>query len=352
MSETEFIEHRNYDAIDLMKFIAALLVVALHTDAFYDVNHTLYVMVCDGISRLAVPFFFIASAFFLYLPNRGGGTLSKERSIKYIKRLAVLYASWFIVYIPLTIYNKFYLSSYPLKETIFRYVRSLFFSGGFSGGWYLTSCVFCTWLFSVIDSSNLSKNVKQHLVIGMSAIIYLFCVVTSGYSVLMDRLNIRKAYDLYELLFCQPYLSIIVGVPYFAIGKYMAAHDDCNPPAWVCAVTFVLYIVEMLLVDKFKLGGPINHYFLLLPCVVLLFAKVKRSTVKIKYARLLRSFSTVIYLSQFIWIFMMEFIEWVFKITLTQTEKYIFVLLLCFAASAVISGLKNRNGFKWLGKLA
>lgn len=52
-------EHKDYQFVDFLKFFFCLCVVAIHTTVFSDI---------DGISavlRLAVPFFFITSGFFL-----------------------------------------------------------------------------------------------------------------------------------------------------------------------------------------------------------------------------------------------------------------------------------------------
>ena len=339
------INNKNNDAIDIMKFIASILVVALHTDAFINVNAYLFNFVCNGFSRLAVPLFFISSAYFLYLPNPN--KLSKDRALNYAKRIAILYLSWFIISLPITFFNKLYLNTYPLGERIFRYLRSFIFSGGFSGAWYLTACIFCSLLFYHIDTKENSKFLYKVLVI-FSIVFYLFCVLTSSYNSLLDLLKVRRIYDIYELLFCQPYLSIFIGIPYFLMGRFFASNREYKPSILLVFLIFALFLLEVFCVMRFSLGDIVNHYLLLAPLTFVLFAKIRLLPLKFRYSRNLRKSSTIIYLSQFLIIFLVEFIEWFFKISFNQTEKFLLVIITSFALSEIIINLQKVKTFNWL----
>lgn len=54
---------KNYDSIDLFKFIFSILIVALHADALYDLSPLANTLICGGIARRGVPFFFVTSTF-------------------------------------------------------------------------------------------------------------------------------------------------------------------------------------------------------------------------------------------------------------------------------------------------
>ena len=54
-----------YDAIDLMKFFGALMVVIIHTKPFQPYSNLLNVYTAEGVCRVAVPFFFSVSGLFL-----------------------------------------------------------------------------------------------------------------------------------------------------------------------------------------------------------------------------------------------------------------------------------------------
>jgi len=97
-----------YSGIDFFKLIAAVLVVVLHgveTTAFYPCG-VKYIF-----TRLAVPFFFIASGFFFY---RGIAAAkdSWQYFLRYEKNLWKIFTVWaLIIYMPFTVMT--YLSKYP-----------------------------------------------------------------------------------------------------------------------------------------------------------------------------------------------------------------------------------------------
>lgn len=82
---------KQYSGIDIAKMICAIMVIAIHTQPFIR-----YVWLDRGagvITRLAVPFFFVTTGFFL--------DFSETKKVKMcILRLLVLYAIWTIIYLP------------------------------------------------------------------------------------------------------------------------------------------------------------------------------------------------------------------------------------------------------------
>lgn len=58
----------NYNAIDIAKFVMALLVVAIHTHPENEIENKLILDIINCIYSIAVPFFFVASGFF-YIIN-------------------------------------------------------------------------------------------------------------------------------------------------------------------------------------------------------------------------------------------------------------------------------------------
>lgn len=59
-----------YNAIDFVKFIMALVVVAIHTEPFHGSSENIQVLF-DTFSGLAVPFFFYIIWFFAWKASAG-----------------------------------------------------------------------------------------------------------------------------------------------------------------------------------------------------------------------------------------------------------------------------------------
>lgn len=83
-----------------MKFIMAIVVVAIHTEPFHSSQHNMQIAF-NTFSGLAVPFFFISSGFLLGRRMQGDSDIlpAKKQLIKIIK----LYVKWSVIYLPLAI---------------------------------------------------------------------------------------------------------------------------------------------------------------------------------------------------------------------------------------------------------
>ena len=55
----------NIDSLDLMKIMASLLVVGIHSELFLTLDSKFHLQLLMLIARLAVPLFFISSSFLL-----------------------------------------------------------------------------------------------------------------------------------------------------------------------------------------------------------------------------------------------------------------------------------------------
>ena len=116
---------KQYSGIDIAKLICAVMVIAIHTQPFSQ-----YVWIDRGagvITRLAVPFFFVSTGFFLDFSDA-----NKVR--KYIIRLFALYAIWTIIYLPFSSLS----------------VRSLLLTGVVEHLWYLPAAILAVFLAFIV----------------------------------------------------------------------------------------------------------------------------------------------------------------------------------------------------------
>lgn len=96
-------QDRNH-AIDVAKFVAALMVIAVHTGLFSDVDSLLYFVVVNILCRQAVPFFAICTGYFMGRKLTFGDKLegtADNRAVfrQQLKRVAGLYAVWTVLYL-------------------------------------------------------------------------------------------------------------------------------------------------------------------------------------------------------------------------------------------------------------
>ena len=117
---------KNYNSIDLMKFIMALCVVTIHTYIVDSMKSSILQDFLYSFIRSAVPFFFITSAYFVMQRNENGGIL------KYWKRIFQLYLFWSVInFISVSLINR-----NLCVENVQTCIYQILFNG-YSVLWYL-----------------------------------------------------------------------------------------------------------------------------------------------------------------------------------------------------------------------
>ncbi len=133
---------RLYGAVDIAKYISALLVIAIHTFPFAGISETFNLYFISTICRMAVPFFFTISAYFFFTKLRydDGRFLSRGSVFwKYLKRLGILYLVWTVIYLPYTIWN--WASGGFSISFILGWIRDFFLNGSYYHLWFLPALI-------------------------------------------------------------------------------------------------------------------------------------------------------------------------------------------------------------------
>lgn len=137
---------RQYNSIDLCKFIMAFAVVAIHTRPFVNAGNSFFLTVYENFVALAVPFFFLASGYLLAVKMEDpcGSERDLLRVKKQLRSTVRLYLIWTLVYAPLEL---FYLvaSKTPVVKAVLLYIRGVFLIGELFSSWqlwYLLSTIY------------------------------------------------------------------------------------------------------------------------------------------------------------------------------------------------------------------
>ena len=95
MSETI---RKNYNSLDLAKFICAVMIICAHFAAEWG-HFPTKIDYIFSIYIIAVPFFFTCSGFLFFAKlNRTRREEHKAVFVKYIKRILIMYAVWSLIY--------------------------------------------------------------------------------------------------------------------------------------------------------------------------------------------------------------------------------------------------------------
>ena len=133
---------KHFAGIDYFRFAAAFLVIAIHTSPFGTWDETIDYLTTYCLGRIAVPFFFMTSGFFLisryhYYPK-------KRRD--FVKRTAFIYGISILISLAVTLFSlPLILYSGQLPTSVPAFLKDLFFDGTFYHLWYfpaaLTGCL-------------------------------------------------------------------------------------------------------------------------------------------------------------------------------------------------------------------
>lgn len=281
-----------YKSIDLAKFIAAILVVAIHTKPFAgNVNIDYYF---TSFCRLAVPFFFITTSFFFFINE-------KPDIKRYTKRLTILYLLWFVIELPIVYYRFFVIYDKALHIQILNFARSLVFNNTWLASWFIMACI-----LSVNLIYYFSKWFDNKKLLAIGGVAYLISLSCSGYSGFVDLFLSEKGVRFHEILsfVFVPANSFIVAIVYVALGKIVAEwiqrgngnliNKSCN--VWLIILFFILGCFEIYLIQW---SAKTNDAFMVLPFItffILIWLLKTNLNVPTHICQYMRSMSILIYI--------------------------------------------------------
>lgn len=329
---------KNFNSLDVAKLIAAILVVSIHKNPFHP--GLLDDIFVGMMGRIAVSFFYIASAFFLFLKTPVTGTTITH----YLKRLFILFVFWFVIEVPF-MYLKYFANS-PTVYDAMTFVQQLFFGNVYNGAYFIVALIEGVPLVYF-----LSKFLSNTWLFMIGLILYLFCAVCDTYYTVAPMF-VRQVADAVNLVIGDISVSFVPAIIFIVAGKVIADNytkiSSCN-----LAYTGLLLILSMIFylmeVKNIAWGG----YMLVsrIPTAILIFIFV----LNIKLEKQLpyksfRKLSTIIFFSHFIFVeftylFYFHFTE---VLHLDNTGQFFFVLLLSLLTYFIMTQGSKKKMFRWM----
>lgn len=124
--------NKEYAGVEYFKLIAAFLVIAIHTSPLATYSETGDFVLTRIIARVAVPFYFMVSGYFLI--SRYAYNTDKLKS--FLKKMVVIYGISIFLYIPVNVYNHYFSMEYLLPNLLkdIFFVSSVVLAGIYAGG--------------------------------------------------------------------------------------------------------------------------------------------------------------------------------------------------------------------------
>lgn len=329
---------RQYAAIDIAKYIGALLVVAIHTCPFADLSASFSLFFNSTVARLAVPFFFIASSYFLFRPAPGKKKAGPAL-VRYLRRLIVLYLVWTVIYLPYTIWN--YSQAGFSILSLFAWIRDFFLNGSYYHLWFLPALIWGTLIVSVLMKK---KGLRKTLLI--SLVLYLIGYLINIYAPLWQSLpGISVVYGFFTKTLVTARDGFFFAPVFVSLGALAARARPFSLKfsAAGFGVSFVCLILEVTLYAKIGMLQDLSSMFIsLVPASYFLLEMLLQVKIPWKPSyRELRRDSILIYTSHILFA----------RVLLTLLPNAHLVVYLATLACAQLFGyivVKESRRFAWL----
>ena len=97
-------KERQYGGLDYFKLAAAFLVAAIHTSPLASFSADMDFIFTRVIARVAVPFFFMVTGYFLLPQYVFGRSMDRRPLLRCLKKLLYLYLTGIFLYLPVNLY--------------------------------------------------------------------------------------------------------------------------------------------------------------------------------------------------------------------------------------------------------
>lgn len=287
------IKDLNYSTIDMMKFIASILVICIHTHPLFHIQKDVNYFFVHLITRIAVPFFFISSGFFFYKKINKEGYQIKFL-FKYLKRLCFIFGIWFLIYFPFSFIFPYLKLQHHQNQMIQKYLFSIIYIGSFSHLWFFPALI-----LSITLLFFLSQWIKLRILLLLSVALYLFGTLGDTYYQLQTIKTIEIIHTWIRSEFWTSRNGLFFGLPFVTIGAIISCLkiNAISKKMIDLGVLFssLLLLAEFIFIKENQWAIDYNMYIMLMPFSFFFFLYLITSKRVYTNSSMLRDFSLLIY---------------------------------------------------------
>ncbi|MBQ8519312.1 MAG: acyltransferase [Agathobacter sp.] len=316
--------------VGIYKFILALLVVAIHVEPFSG-DLAFYINNC--LARIAVPSFFVLSAYFLF-DKLINNNWDFQIFVKNQKHLAKYYGIWLLLHTPV-ILSRLWETSTDIPHFIWLVIQAVCLKGPYGALWFLPATMLAVTMVYCIG-----KKFGPYPCLLISFPLFLFAALeTEYYTLIEDIAWMEVVNNGLVAIFGWLANGLTFGFFFCSIGFYIAytKKKTRNPKLDITAmiISAILLFVETAMIREYKLGVSYGAMLLLIPTVyyivqILLHLPKTSDVGLIAKARYLQNMSLLIYPMHFAIMELMEYF-------LRENETYMNSTILQYFVVCIIN---------------
>ena len=287
--------------VDIFKFIFSLCIVCIHYGIIYKLKipYPIDYYIQKLIFRLAVPFFFVTSGFFLAAKYENTLKIQEKKNITilYSKHLSILLIIFNLISILLRI------NEYIIPGGLIKFLQAIFFYP-IGATWFLLACIigsWCIYFFYKIE--------KKILILPISTVFYVFALLCNSYFLVSEKIGISSFISKYMQVFVSARNGFFCGFFFLSIGfavrnKYSKWKNENMLVRNRKRLIFPMVGVYLIFCCEVFFLKNKNHLddgalFLIMPLFIylfILFCITYETSRNVKQFKRIRTASTIIYL--------------------------------------------------------
>ncbi len=205
------------NAIDIFRYICALMVVIIHTNPFYVGSLApLGIFLKQFFARIAVPYFFVVSGYFLFLKIDSDEKNGYRAAWNQIKT----YFVWSIPYILINLWA-LHGDNFSLIPFIKNTVLTFFIHGSSSHFWFFPALIYGTVIVTF-----LYKRFGWKTVSIISIVLYFIGCLGSTYLPIGTHIPILSRLFAYPNFYVYFVRLFMTGIPFLVLGGFIARNNE------------------------------------------------------------------------------------------------------------------------------
>lgn len=280
---------REYHAVDVAKYISAILVIVIHTSPFLPYANEVNYFFMNMVARGAVPFFLLTSGYFIAM-NRS----TRKGYVKaYVHSLVKLYLLWSIIYIPFGL--EWIQQNLDLPYILYplALVFGLLYLGTYYHLWYIPALI-----FAIVITYWLKKYMKTRTIVGIAFLLFCFSMIETYYEYLGNGW-LKDIFDGYLAIFFTTRNGLLFAWVFLSLGIYAWEQPWFTKKQYHVKgfiISIIILIIEGVLTYEKSLDH--NSMIALLPLTLYLFLILQDVSLNLNLPYgTLRSYSSLYYFS-------------------------------------------------------